>query len=229
KVGPYVVVTIADTGIGIPPENIDRIFDPFFTTKEVGKGTGLGLSTVLGIIKNHDGFVKISSELGKGSQFQIYLPSQEGLVSEKKQDLQGLVGKGEVILVIDDEAKICEIIKTTLENYNLQVLTAKDGIEGISVYAKHKDDISIVLTDMMMPIMDGATTIRTLQRINPRVKIIATSGLASTETLAKASGTGIQGFLAKPFTACELVKAIAEVLPECGEQSLVKNFQDEKF
>lgn len=229
KVGPYVVVTIADTGIGIPPENIDRIFDPFFTTKEVGKGTGLGLSTVLGIIKNHDGFVKISSELGKGSQFQIYLPSQEGLVSEKKQDLQGLVGKGEVILVIDDEAKICEIIKTTLENYNLQVLTAKDGIEGISVYANHKDDISIVLTDMMMPIMDGATTIRTLQRINPRVKIIATSGLASTETLAKASGTGVQGFLAKPFTAYELVKAIAEVLPECGEQSLVKNFQDKKF
>ena len=214
KVGSYVVVTIADTGVGIPPENIDRIFDPFFTTKEVGKGTGLGLSTVLGIIKNHGGFVKISSEIGKGSQFQVYLPSQEGILSEKEQKPQLLVGQGELILVIDDEAKICEIIKATLETYNLQVITAKDGIEGISLYATHKNEISIVLTDMVMPIMDGATTIRTLQRINPQVKIIAISGLESTQSLAEAAGTGVQGFLAKPFTACELLKAVARVLSE---------------
>lgn len=214
KVGPYVVVTIADTGAGIPPENIDRIFDPFFTTKEVGKGTGLGLSTVLGITKNHGGFVKISSEVGKGSQFKVYLPSQEGLVYDKEQDPQLLVGKGELILVIDDEAKICEIIKTTLETCNLQVLTAKDGIEGISIYATHKNEISVVLTDMVMPIMDGEITIRTLQRINPLVKIIAISGLASTEALTQAAGVGVQGFLAKPFTAQELLKAVAGVLSE---------------
>lgn len=212
KVGPYVVVTIADTGVGIPPENIDRIFDPFFTTKEVGKGTGLGLSTVSGIVKNHGGFVKISSQPGKGSQFQVYLPSQEGLVYEQEQEPQPLVGKGELILAIDDEAKICEIIKTTLEIHNLQVLTAKDGIEGISIYADHKDEISVVLTDMMMPIMDGETTIRTLQRINPQVKIIAISGLVSTRALARSAGTGVQGFLAKPFTASELLKAVAGIL-----------------
>ena len=214
KVGPYVVVTIADTGVGIPPENIDRIFDPFFTTKEVGEGTGLGLSTVLGIIKNHGGFVKISSEVGKGSQFKVYLPSQEGLVYDKQQEPQPLVGQGELILVIDDEAEICEIIQTTLETYNLQVLTAKDGIEGISVYATYKNEISVVLTDMVMPIMDGEITIRTLQRINPQVKIIAISGLASTEALARAAGVGTQGFLAKPFTAQELLKAVAGVLSE---------------
>lgn len=233
KVGPYVVVTIADTGIGIPPENIDRIFDPFFTTKEVGKGTGLGLSTVSGIVKNHGGFVKISSQPGKGSQFQVYLPSQEGLVYEQEKEPQPLVGQGELILVIDDEAKICEIIKTTLEIYNLQVLTAKDGIEGISVYANHKDEISIVLTDMMMPIMDGETTIRTLQRINPQVKIIATSGLVSTRALAQSAGTGVQAFLAKPFTACELLKAVAGVLSEgeeyANEQYKLETSEKKKF
>ncbi len=152
--------------------------------------------------------------MGQGSQFQVYLPSQEGIISEKEQNLQPLLGKGELILVIDDEAQICEIIKTTLEIHNLQVIIAKNGIEGISLYANRKDEISMVLTDMMMPVMDGTTTIRTLQRINSQVKIIAMSGLVSTEALARTAGTGVQGFLAKPFTACELLKAVASLLDE---------------
>ncbi|MEM7552534.1 MAG: PAS domain S-box protein [Cyanobacteria bacterium P01_A01_bin.84] len=212
KVGSYVVITIADTGVGIPQEFIDRIFDPFFTTKEVGKGTGLGLSTVLGITKNHGGFIEISSEIGKGTKFKVYLPSQQGTAVKTVQNPQPFLGNGELILVVDDEDGICEIINTTLSLHNLQVLTAKDGIEGISLYAVHKDKIKLVLLDMMMPEMDGATAIHTLQRMNPEVKIIAMSGLTSTKTLAQAAGSGVQDFLSKPFTANELLETLAATL-----------------
>ncbi|MGB6295686.1 MAG: PAS domain S-box protein [Rivularia sp. (in: cyanobacteria)] len=212
KVGNYVVVTIADTGTGIPPEVIERIFDPFFTTKQLGKGTGLGLSTVIGIVKNHGGFIEVSSQLGKGSQFKVYLPSTQETRIEAAQENVALIGNSELILVVDDEPAISEIIKTTLEIQNFKVLTAEDGIEAISTYAQNKNKISLVLIDMMMPEMDGATAIRTIQQLNPQVKIIAMSGLASTETLAQAAGNGIQGFLAKPFTKSDLLNTINGVL-----------------
>ncbi|MEO1375907.1 MAG: PAS domain S-box protein [Cyanobacteria bacterium J06635_10] len=212
KVGHYIVVTIADTGGGIPPEIIDRIFDPFFTTKEVGKGTGLGLSTAIGIIKSHGGFFEVNSELGKGSQFKVYLPSSQETRIETAGENITRIGNSELILVVDDEAAICEIIKTTLESHNFEVFTASDGIEAISSYVQHKKTCSLVLMDMMMPEMDGATAIRTLQQLNPQVQIIAMSGLASTEALAKAAGNGIQGFLAKPFTKCDLLNTINAVL-----------------
>ncbi len=208
KVGSYVLVTISDTGIGISPQTIDRIFDPFFTTKEVGKGTGLGLSTVLGIVKNHGGFIEVSSEIAKGSQFKVYLPSIEEEASPISEQLQLPIGNEELILVVDDEAGICEIVKTTLETYNFRVMIAKDGIEAIALYVQHKNEINIVLMDIMMPSMDGATTIRTLKQMNPQVKIIAMSGLISHEALAQASGSGIQGFLAKPFSAGELLSTL---------------------
>ncbi len=212
KVGSYVVVTITDTGVGIPPENIDRIFDPFFTTKEVGKGTGLGLSTVLGIVKNHDGFLEISSKVEKGSEFKVYLPSREGIVSQITQNAELLPASGELILLVDDEVSICEIIKTTLETYNFRVLTAQDGIEGISLYAIHKKEISVVLIDMMMPLMDGKTAIRTIQKMNSQAKIIGMSGLASMENLTQNVETPVQRFLAKPFTAQELLNSLTSVL-----------------
>lgn len=211
KVGSYVVVTIGDTGIGISEQIIDRIFDPFFTTKEVGKGTGLGLSTVLSIIKNHGGFIEVSSQKSKGSQFKVYLPTIEGNASPTAEYKQLPLGNGELILVVDDEVGICEIIKTTLETYNFRVITAKDAIEAIALYVQHKNEINIVLMDMMMPSMDGATAIRTLQQINSQVKIIAMSGLASTEVLAEASGTSVQGFLAKPFSADELLNILQRI------------------
>ncbi len=212
KVGNYVVVTIADTGTGIPPEVIEHIFDPFFTTKAVGKGTGLGLSTVIGIIKSHGGFIQVSSELGKGSQFKVYLPSTQDTKIEATQENVALVGNSELILVVDDEPAICEILKTTLESQNFEILTAADGIEAISTYVQNKTKISLVLIDMMMPEMDGATAIRTIQQLNPQAQIIAMSGLASTETLAQAAGNGIQGFLAKPFTKSDLFNTINGVL-----------------
>ena len=211
KVGSYIVVTIADTGIGIPAQIIDKIFDPFFTTKEVGKGTGLGLSTVLGIVKNHGGFIEVSSKTGKGSQFKVYLPSIEEEVSPISEREQLPVGNQELILIVDDEVAICEIIKTTLETYNYRVMIARDGIEAIAVYVQHKKEINLVLIDIMMPSMDGATAIRTLQQMNPQVKIIAMSGLVSNEALAQSSNSSIQGFLTKPFSADELLNTLERV------------------
>ncbi len=211
KVGRYVVVTIADTGIGIPKQIIDNIFDPFFTTKEVGKGTGLGLSTVLGIVKSHGGFIEVSSEIEKGSQFKVYLPTIEGDVSPILDRVQRPIGNQELILVVDDEIGICEIIKATLETYNFRVITAKDGIEAIAIYVQQKKEISVVLMDIMMPSMDGATAIRTLQQMNPQVKIIAMSGLISTEALTQASDTNIQAFLSKPFGADELLSTLGRI------------------
>lgn len=211
-VGSYSVITVSDTGTGMSPEVLEKIFEPFFTTKEVGKGTGLGLSTVMGIIKNHDGFVKVDSSVGQGSQFKVYLPTVEGTLLQLSEDLELLAGHGEWILVVDDEAPIREITKITLETHNYKVLIANDGIEAIALYAQHKHEINLVLLDMMMPEMDGLTTIRTLQKFNSQVKIIAVSGLALSDKVAAAMGSGVKTFLPKPYTTQELLKTINSAL-----------------
>jgi two-component system, cell cycle sensor histidine kinase and response regulator CckA len=212
KVGPYIVITVSDTGTGIPAEILERIFEPFFTTKELGKGTGLGLSTVIGIIKNHGGFVNVHSQVGQGTAFKVYLPGLEEIHTPLVKDIKLPSGQGEVILLVDDEAAIRMIAQTSLETYDYKVLTASDGIEAIALYAQHKEEVSAVLIDMMMPTMDGLTTIHTLQKINPQLKIIAISGLASSDKVSAAMGTGIQAFLSKPFTAEELLKTLSGVL-----------------
>ena len=211
SVGPYIVITVADTGTGIPSEILDRIFEPFFTTKELGRGTGLGLSTVIGIIKSHGGFVNVYSEIGQGTQFKVYLPAVEGTQMQQAEDLELPKGHGELILVVDDELAIRKITQTSLETYNYKVLTASDGIEAIALYAQHKNEISTVLMDMMMPSMDGPTAIRILKKMNPQVKIIAVSGLASSDKVAVAMDTGVKAFLAKPYTARELLNTINAV------------------
>jgi PAS domain S-box-containing protein len=212
EVGPYVAIAIADSGIGISPEIIDRIFDPFFTTKEVGKGTGLGLSTVMGIIKSHGGFVNVHSDVAKGSCFQVYLPSNQVAETPAVVNAKLPSGNGELILVVDDEVSICEIAKATLETHNYRVLTANDGIEALALYAQYKDNISAVLIDMMMPGMDGSSTIITLRRMNPQVQIIAMSGLVVNWTIAQKRSLGIQKFLSKPFTAQVLLSTLQSLL-----------------
>ncbi|MER3491551.1 MAG: hybrid sensor histidine kinase/response regulator [Mastigocladus sp. ERB_26_2] len=211
QVGAYVAITVADTGVGIAPEIIDRIFEPFYTTKEFGKGTGLGLSTVLGIVKSHGGFVSVYSEVGKGSQFKVFLPAQQTPESLEEPEKELPIGNGELILVVDDEDSIRDITKTSLETHNYKAITASDGIEAIALYAEHRDEISVVLTDMLMPSMDGPTTIRTLKKINPNVKIIAVSGLASTEKVNAAADIGVKAFLSKPYTAKQLLQTIGVV------------------
>ncbi|HEY9605765.1 MAG TPA: response regulator [Allocoleopsis sp.] len=214
KVGPYVVITVSDTGMGIKREIIDRIFEPFFTTKEVGKGTGLGLSTTIGIIKSHGGFVNVLSEVGKGTQFSLYLPVTQELVSSNGENASNELprGRGELILVVDDEDAILEITKTSLEGSGYKVLTASNGIEAIALYEQHQDDISLVLVDMMMPVMDGLTTIQKLQTINTFVKVIAVSGLVSNYKIAELINNNVKSFLSKPYTSNELLEILQVVL-----------------
>ncbi|MDZ4875453.1 MAG: Sensor histidine kinase RcsC [Chroococcidiopsis cubana SAG 39.79] len=210
--GSYVAIAISDTGTGIPSELLERIFDPFFTTKEVGKGTGLGLSTALGIVKNHGGFVKVYSEVGRGSQFKVYLPAIEDAETQPAAELALLTGNNELILIVEDELSIQQVTQTSLEEYNYRTLIAKDGIEAIALYAARKYEIDLVLMDVMMPLMDGLTATRTLQKLNPKIKAIVTSGLASNSLMAEITEIGVKAFLPKPYTTKELLDAIHKVL-----------------
>ncbi|AFZ03390.1 response regulator [Calothrix sp. PCC 6303] len=209
--GDYVAITVTDTGVGIPSEIVERIFEPFFTTKDLSKGTGLGLSTVLGIVKSYEGFINVDSEIGKGSKITVYLPAQEQPETPEANEAELLTGQGELILVVDDEPSIRDITKTSLENSNYQAITASDGIEAIALYTEHREKICIVLTDMVMPAMDGITTIRTLQKINPTVKIIAVSGLISHDRVNAATEIGVKAFLSKPYSAKQLLQTIGNV------------------
>jgi CheY-like chemotaxis protein len=194
------------------PEVFDRIFEPFFTTKEVGKGTGLGLSTSLGIVKSYGGFIIVSSEVGVGSTFKVYLPQVDEVQQSVETESEMPRGNGELILVVDDEVSVREITKTSLETNGYQVLLASDGIEAIALYTRHQDKIKAVLMDIMMPSMNGMTAIRTLQTIDPNVRVIATSGLVSNEIIARTSVTNIQAFLSKPYMLKDLLNVLGEVI-----------------
>jgi two-component system, cell cycle sensor histidine kinase and response regulator CckA len=212
RVGNYVVVAVADTGTGITPEIFARIFEPFFTTKLNGKGTGLGLSTTLSIVKSHGGFALVESEMGQGTRFEIYLPAAK--ISEIVSPIDPLdlpLGNGESILVVDDEVSVREILKATLETYNYRVITANDGMQGITTFSKHQAEIRAILFDLMMPTLNSAAAIRTLQRIDPDVAIVVMSGLAADELSENISDVRVAGCLAKPFTSQELLQTLARL------------------
>ena len=216
--GPYIMLSVSDTGTGIPPEVVDKIFDPFFTTKEIGKGTGLGLSTVVSITKSHGGFITVSSEPSQGTTFTICLPSvpNSGSCStsppSEKQPMPH--GNGELILIVDDEEAIRTTTQQTLEALDYRTLVAADGMEAVALYSEHNADIAVVLTDMMMPIMDGPATIQMLQRINPHVRIIASSGVSHLGGPAKVAEMGVKHFLPKPYNAQTVMTTLSLVLNE---------------
>ncbi|MBI3932124.1 MAG: response regulator [Acidobacteria bacterium] len=214
--GPHVILTVADSGTGIPPGLLDKIFDPFFTTKEVGKGTGLGLSTSLAIVKSHGGFIHVYTEARRGSSFRVYLPAT---LSAERPGLPAALadlprGRGEQILVVDDEASIREIARETLETYGYRVLTASDGAEAVAVYTQNAADVAAVLTDVRMPYMDGPATIRALVRVNPAVKVVVASGFDDGETARKDLAGTVRAFLQKPFTAESLLTTLRDVLSQ---------------
>jgi CheY-like chemotaxis protein len=212
KVGNYVAITVSDTGCGIPQEIKERIFEPFFTTKEIGKGTGLGLSTTIGIVKNYGGFVRVSSQVGKGSQFQIYLPASPNQEIKQTSDLGMSYGNGELILVVDDETYIREMIENSLVTHNYRILTANDGSEAFSFFVKYKYEINLVLIDIQMPSIHGFQVIQVLRQMNPDVKIIAMSGLESNRQLIEANDIKVEAFLPKPYSLGELLEEIKVVL-----------------
>ena len=211
--GAYLLITVADTGMGIPPKNIDRIFEPFFTTKDIGQGTGLGLSTAIGIIKSHGGFINVYSEVERGTQFQVFLPVCEAAETLPIEE-EIPQGNGECILIVDDETSILEVTKATLETYNYRVLTASNGIEAIAVYAHHQQAIAVVLTDIMMPSMDGNTLIRTIKKINPHIKIVVFSGLISNDEILAELDDNITAFINKPYNTEALLKTVHQIVSD---------------
>ena len=219
KPAPHVLISIRDTGTGIAPEIREKIFAPFFTTKAPGKGTGLGLSTSLAIIKGHGGFIQVESEVGTGSVFRIYLPALDQGAASPAQTEQFQIprGHGELVLVVDDEASVRLIMAQTLKTYGYRTVTANDGAEAIMIYQQRAAEIAVVLVDLVMPVMDGVTTIRKLTEINPQVRVIAVSGLETNDALAQAGESCARAFLPKPYTASNLLKTLSKILSEGGE------------
>jgi two-component system, cell cycle sensor histidine kinase and response regulator CckA len=211
--GAHLRFRVTDTGIGMPREVLEQIFDPFYTTKEVGSGTGLGLFTVAAIVKGHGGYLNVTSEEGVGTTFEVYLPATHSATRENPASQESgrggpLTGTGELILIVDDDDAVRRITKRTLEASGYRVTAASDGMEAMTLFAESKDDIALVITDMMMPVMDGNATIRAIRSIDPHVPILAVSGLGSKEIGHDMDGVE---FLAKPYTG-EMLRAAAHRL-----------------
>jgi PAS domain S-box-containing protein len=213
EAGHYVMVDVADTGTGMPQDVMDRIFEQFFTTKDLSKGTGLGLSTVHGIMRGHGGVITVSSEVGRGTTFHLYLPARRGhaAVLPEVEAQPPAYGRGEVILLVDDESAILGIMRQTLEAFGYAVLTAENGAQAIQTYTRDAAKIALVVTDMMMPVMDGAALIDAIRRINTDVPIIAVTGQPEGQ-LDRATTSGATESIAKPFSAEILLRAVSDAL-----------------
>ena len=215
--GPYVVFSITDTGTGIPPELMDKIFDPFFTTKPLGHGTGLGLPTVLGIVKGHNGFVHVDSQVRKGTTFHVYLPAEpaqkEGLADEK-ESASLPKGNGELILTVDDEPAVRQIAGVILRCNGYRPLVAADGVEALGLFQQNCDAVKVVITDLMMPRLDGPATIRALRRLKPGIKTITITGLGEEGRISEAKAAGTDAVINKPFTAEQLLTSIRQLLDQ---------------
>jgi PAS domain S-box-containing protein len=216
KPGSYVLLTVTDTGSGMDENTKKRIFEPFFTTKEMGRGTGLGLASAYGIVKNHGGYIDVDSQLGKGTTFKIYLPASEKpaentAVVKNRDD----VSKGhETILLVDDERMILEVGKDLLEEMGYDVITAKDGKEAVEIYKARKNDIDLLILDIIMPEMNGGDVYDTMKKINPDIKVLLSSGYSVEGQAAEILARGCDGFIQKPFHMGQLSQSIRQILQQ---------------
>jgi PAS domain S-box-containing protein len=214
KSGPHIVISVQDTGKGVPDELREKIFEPFFTTKELGKGTGLGLATCVNLIKRHNGFILLAPSSGTGALFQVYLPANTpvAIPDAKSHAVQLAPANGELVLVVDDEESIRRITRTALERHGYNVVTANDGMDAIAVFKRHQRQIRVVLIDIMMPVMGGLTAMRHLKAIKPDVVILATSGMVPKDLEAELAELKPRAFLPKPFTTWELLDMVGAAI-----------------
>ena len=216
KPGAYVCVSVTDTGAGISPDHMDRIFDPFFTTKEVGKGTGLGLAAVLGIVRGHGGFVRLNSRVGQGTTVELYLPASPEVkeVGTPAREAPPPRGQGELVLVVDDEAAVRMVARQALEKHGYRVLAAAEGAEALALFGRHHAEVRAVVTDMMMPGMDGPTLVRALRQLDSRVPILGMTGLAERTSVKGLADVHLPVLLIKPFTGVRLLTELNLALAE---------------
>jgi PAS domain S-box-containing protein len=212
KAGNYVKFSLSDSGIGMDEETQQRIFDPFFTTKEMGRGTGLGLASVYGIIKNHEGFINVCSEAGKGTRFEVHLPASEKSVLKKKKPMEKFIeGKGTVLLV-DDEEMILDVGLRMLNKLGYEVLTARNGIEALRIYSENQDKIDVIILDMVMPQMNGGDTFDKIKEVDTDAKVLLSSGYSIDGQANEILARGCKGFIQKPFNMQSLSQNIRMVL-----------------
>ena len=212
KAGPYILLSVSDTGYGMGQTTLERIFDPYFTTKEKERGTGLGLAVVHGIVDNHKGIIKVYSELNKGTTFHVYFPRIKGHVAEKIETLKPAPGGNESILYVDDEESIIKIVKRMMRDLGYDIKTATDSMDALEIFKKNPDKFDLVITDMTMPKMTGDKLVQKLMQIRPDIPVILCTGLSTKATRNKALKIGIKIFLIKPFVKIDLAKAIRKAL-----------------
>jgi len=215
KEGDYIKITLSDTGTGMTPEVQSQIFEPFFTTKEPGRGTGLGLSMVYGIIQNHGGYIDLKSEPGQGTSFELYLPAIPDVMIEEIPPLsQGQIAHtgSETILVVDDEEIIRQLGADILEDEGYKVLMASRGEEAIQIYQENREDIALVVLDVVMPGLGGKETFLKLKNINPKIKVLLSSGYSTNEEVGGILKEGVGGFVQKPYRDEELIGKVREIL-----------------
>ena len=218
KPGPHVLISVTDTGHGMTPKVMERVFDPFFTTKGIGAGTGLGLSTALGIVRSHGGFMTVSSKPNEGATFRIYLPgAHSDSLAPSRVATTGLPeGNSELILIVDDEPSIRGATRMALETHGYRALVASGGADGLVLFRQHASEISLVLTDVMMPGMSGVAMLREMLAIEPRLRALVMTGMTSNSNRVEIAALGVGEPLAKPFRPRDLIAAVQRVLSPVG-------------
>jgi len=210
----FVCIEVEDNGTGIKADDLPHVFEPFFTTKDVGKGTGLGLAMSYGAIKSHEGIIDVESNVGKGTIFKVYLPllDDNAIIIPSRVDEEVIDGKGETILLVDDEINLVESGRAVLESLGYKVVVAYDGSEAVDVYFIHKGEIDLVITDVVMPCMSGVDAANEIRKINPTAKILFATGYDRTNSFRKNDGLDSDYVLSKPFSAAQLSQKIREIL-----------------
>lgn len=221
--GKYVKISVADAGIGMDEKTKERIFEPFFTTKEMGRGTGLGLASAYGIIKSHGGVINVQSQIGHGTTFIIYLPASQKELFKEKTTSEGIYRGSETLLIVDDEEMVLNVGAEILQMLGYRVFSARSGKEAISILEENKDEIDLVLLDMIMPEMGGSQAFDIIKKIKPDLKVLLVSGYSVTGDAEQILKRGCNGFIQKPFDIKKLSYKIRQILGPFSLQSTSEN------
>jgi CheY-like chemotaxis protein len=215
KPGMYAMIAVSDSGVGMSEKTRQRVFEPFFTTKEVGKGTGLGLAIVYGIVKQHNGFVNVYSELGHGSTFKVYLPLiRSAYGEEKEKSLSPPVGGTEMILIAEDDVEVRKLTKNVLEEFGYTVVEAIDGEDAISKFLKHKRKVDLVMLDVVMPRKNGKEVYQYVRKVRPDIKALFTSGYTADVIHEKGVLDEGLNFVSKPVAPTDLLRKLRDILDQ---------------